>query len=452
MEKTLKLPLKDIKVEDRQRQDLGDIQSLANSIQEFGLIQPIVINQDNRLIAGGRRLAACTLLGLSEVPVVYLETLSEAQLTILELEENIRRKDLTWKEECLGILKVHKFHVHDATARGEQWMYSRTGELLGQSTARVGYSLLIARELNNPDSSIHQCTGVTDALKWLMERRQREGQAILAKSLQVKSPLPEQLGITPTPIEFSEEKVENKEVEIPLSRMLLQGNSLEVLAKYPPNSFDHCITDPPYGIDMEMLDQGPDRRPNVEAIKAEHQVNSNLDLLEKLFPLVSRVLRPKGFFALWCDIDNWHLLKQWAEASDFRVQRWPLIWHKTSPCQNMAAQYNFTKNYEACMVCRKPSAVLAKTTPSSIITHAAFKADSNMFAKPLEVWQYLIEALTLQNQVILDPFCGEGSSLEAFLTYHRSFVGIEINPQHFNVALIRVKEWMDVMYRKPKYS
>lgn len=53
----------DISVGQRFRQDLGDIGALAQSIQKFGLLQPIGVDERYRLIFGQRRLAASRLLG-----------------------------------------------------------------------------------------------------------------------------------------------------------------------------------------------------------------------------------------------------------------------------------------------------------------------------------------------------------------------------------------------------
>ena len=89
------LPINEILSADRQRLDLGDIADLALSIQRYGLIQPIVINQEKRLIAGGRRLAAHQHLGRTHIEVVYRETLSVDELHELELEENVRRKEMS---------------------------------------------------------------------------------------------------------------------------------------------------------------------------------------------------------------------------------------------------------------------------------------------------------------------------------------------------------------------
>ena len=64
-------------VGDRLRQELGDIDALATSIADVGLIHPIVIDQDNRLLAGYRRLAACRQLGLVEIEARVMEVQDE---------------------------------------------------------------------------------------------------------------------------------------------------------------------------------------------------------------------------------------------------------------------------------------------------------------------------------------------------------------------------------------
>ena len=58
-----------IKVGSRFRRDLGDIDALAKSISTVGLLHPIVINENNELIAGVRRLEACKKLGWTDIPV-----------------------------------------------------------------------------------------------------------------------------------------------------------------------------------------------------------------------------------------------------------------------------------------------------------------------------------------------------------------------------------------------
>jgi ParB family chromosome partitioning protein len=63
------LPLANIRVGKRHRHDMGDIESLAASIEDIGLLHPITVDEDGRLLAGARRLAACKQLDWKEIPV-----------------------------------------------------------------------------------------------------------------------------------------------------------------------------------------------------------------------------------------------------------------------------------------------------------------------------------------------------------------------------------------------
>jgi N6-adenosine-specific RNA methylase IME4 len=85
------LPVEQIAVGQRYRKDLGDLRSLAASIEEVGLLHPIVVTPQGRLIAGQRRLKACVLLGWVEVPVTVVDLLQAARG---EAHENFVRKDL----------------------------------------------------------------------------------------------------------------------------------------------------------------------------------------------------------------------------------------------------------------------------------------------------------------------------------------------------------------------
>lgn len=89
----------------RQRFDEVALQDLADSIAEYGLIQPITVRkQDNgfyQIIAGERRWRAARLAGLREVPVRILEA-DDARAMELALVENLQREDLNPIEEATG--------------------------------------------------------------------------------------------------------------------------------------------------------------------------------------------------------------------------------------------------------------------------------------------------------------------------------------------------------------
>src|ERR1700686_622708 len=80
-----------IQVGFRYRKDLGDLRSLAQSIEEVGLLHPVVVTPEGRLIAGQRRLEACRSLGWTDVPVTVVDLYQAARG---EAHENFVRKDL----------------------------------------------------------------------------------------------------------------------------------------------------------------------------------------------------------------------------------------------------------------------------------------------------------------------------------------------------------------------
>jgi ParB family chromosome partitioning protein len=89
----------DIIVGDRHRRDLGDIDALARSIGALGLLQPVVLRPDRRLVSGFRRLAAVKKLGWRTVEVTMVHGLDdEVSLLRAERDENTCRKDFTPSE------------------------------------------------------------------------------------------------------------------------------------------------------------------------------------------------------------------------------------------------------------------------------------------------------------------------------------------------------------------
>lgn len=85
--------------------DEDALQSLANSIEQHGLIQPLLVepleNGRYRIIAGERRWRACRIAGVEEVPVV-IRSLTKQQNMEIALIENLQREDLNPVEEALG--------------------------------------------------------------------------------------------------------------------------------------------------------------------------------------------------------------------------------------------------------------------------------------------------------------------------------------------------------------
>ena len=81
----------------------NELSELANSIRENGLLQPIIIDIDNTIISGYRRVAACKLVGLTEIDCNIKSTLCDEERVSLNLVENIHRQDLTALEKAMSI-------------------------------------------------------------------------------------------------------------------------------------------------------------------------------------------------------------------------------------------------------------------------------------------------------------------------------------------------------------
>lgn len=83
-----------------------DVTDLENSIRTVGLIAPLVVSDDNVILAGARRFQALLNLGFTEAPVI-VKSLSELEKELISIDENLVRKDLT-KIELEGHLRRAK--------------------------------------------------------------------------------------------------------------------------------------------------------------------------------------------------------------------------------------------------------------------------------------------------------------------------------------------------------
>ena len=114
-DQTMDISLKDIWIDraTRQRKEII-IDDLLDSIPLHGVLVPIIVTsepgpagQPYKLIAGERRFTASSKLALPVIPARLLSDLSQTDQRIVELEENLRRKDLGWQDQCLAIASIH---------------------------------------------------------------------------------------------------------------------------------------------------------------------------------------------------------------------------------------------------------------------------------------------------------------------------------------------------------
>jgi ParB family chromosome partitioning protein len=103
------VPLEALVPSPQPRRRFENLEVLAESIREKGVLQPLLVRPlgDGRyaIVAGERRYRAAKMAGLAEVPVRVLD-LSEKEARLLVLVENLQREDLNPYEETLGVLDL----------------------------------------------------------------------------------------------------------------------------------------------------------------------------------------------------------------------------------------------------------------------------------------------------------------------------------------------------------
>ena len=115
------IPISEIKLPDSQPRRYFDeekLESLAKSIQEHGVLEPLLVRSSGdkyELIAGERRLKASEIAGLSEVPVIILD-LDDTAATQVRLIENLQREDLNPLEETEGILELLSLRLSEKSS------------------------------------------------------------------------------------------------------------------------------------------------------------------------------------------------------------------------------------------------------------------------------------------------------------------------------------------------
>lgn len=93
----------------RRRFDFDELEGLAQSIRQNGIIQPIAVRVNSRgnyeLISGERRLRASRLVGITQVPCIIMEA-NDEKSALFALLENVQRSDLDFFEEAVAIEKL----------------------------------------------------------------------------------------------------------------------------------------------------------------------------------------------------------------------------------------------------------------------------------------------------------------------------------------------------------
>ena len=426
------VPVADLQVaENRQRREFEgtSLLELSDSIGRLGLLQPLVVRYDKEgkvyLVAGERRLRAikdmwslgghlhynnCRVKeGL--LPTVSLGDLSPIDAFEAELEENIRRTDLTWQEEAEAVASLHKLRLlrnptHTVVETAIE-VHGSSDE--GSQDDKVRKQIIVARYL--ADKEIGAASTVRDAYKLVMRKEEMANNALRAAKI--------------------------GETYGAHSHKLFLGDCLEWMASMEANSFDCILTDPPYGMGADSFGDGAGR---LVAITHEYRdtADSFRALLSAAIPLFCRVAKPAAHLYLCCDIEQFFWLRETLSSAGWSVFRTPLINVKTGSGRVPLPNHGPRRQYEIILYAFRGG----RTTTgiqSDVIESVGDENLGHGAQKPIQLFANLLRRTVRPGDSVLDPFCGTGTIFPASHLLRAFATGIEQAPEYYGIAAARME-------------
>lgn len=438
--------------ENRQRQqfDPEALQELKNSIEDGQLLHPPVLRSEGGrmvLVAGERRMKVISeifelggkfthngeIFEDGWMPYVDLGELSHLEAEEAELDENLRRRDLTWQEHAAAVARLHQLRVQQKEMANDELLQSMnpitavnaelpshtvadtaeelTGRRDGSYQDQVRKEIIVAKHLDNP--AVAKAKSADEAFKILKRQEEQARNIELAKTVGAS---------------FNADK-----------HTLLNINCLEFMAN-PANvgKFDVILTDPPYGMGAQDFGDGGGKFDGIE-----HHYDDSYESWQKLMqawcPLTFAIAKPQAHAYIFCDIDRFHELKSMMEKAGWYVFRTPLINHKINSGRVPLPDQGPRRQYEILLYAIKGKKPVTHIYPDVIST----SADENMShgaQKPVSLYQNLLQRSVRPGDKVIDTFAGTGPIFPAAHTYQCEATGLEMNPEYYALSLKRLQE------------
>lgn len=413
--------------EERQRRELPGIPELASSIRQIGLINPVVITEDFVLIAGERRLEACRSIGWDTIPTITKEDLAPHQLQLLELEENIKRLELPWKDECHAIARYHRLRCEADEAHTQE----ATAAELSISLRSLQSKLAVAKELESGNDLVVAADKFTVAANIVSRAAERKAAAeaetitrILApaQAAPADDPLAE---VLPEPITAATS-----------AAPLLNIDFHEWAPAYsgPRFNFLHC--DFPYGVNADKHHQG--------AAKYYRGYEDSPDvywtLISALGENLERIVADSAHLIFWYSMDYHHETKMALQQMGWKVNPFPLIWHKSDNTGILPdPQRGPRRIYETAFFASRGDRKIVQAVGNCFA--APVTKTIHMSQKSLPMLKHFFRMVVDEHTLMLDPTCGSASAVQAAHDLGAGEVlGLEKNPEFFERA---VEEWKE---------
>jgi DNA modification methylase len=203
---------------------------------------------------------------------------------------------------------------------------------------------------------------------------------------------------------------------------ILHGDCIEIMRDLPPASIDFTLTDPPYLVSYK------------DRAGRSIQNDTQSDWLKPAFSECHRVLKQDSLmiaFYGWTQVDRF--VAAWREAG-FRIVG-HLVFRKSYASKARFLRYQHEQAY----LLAKGNPALPQQPISDVLDMSYSGNRLHPTQKPVAALKTLIEVFTNEGQLVLDPFCGSGSTLLAAKILKRRYLGIELDVQHHAAALKRLQ-------------
>ena len=398
----------------RQEFKKKDMEELEESIKDKGQLQAGVcrIDKDRKivLVAGERRLRACGELG-----VPYEFTLSEEtdprRIKEIELEENIKRVDLTWQERVDAVDAFHllqqEFHPPSAGRVTGGHTIADTAEALDKSVGLVAEDLELAAFMQLEE--VRGAKNKTEAKKIVKRIKEDYERAKMLKEVQAKATREayEERGEEPPREEEGPTTGPTLEelVELFMPR-ILTGRMEEELQEFEDNTFQIVIFDPPWGQELDSVGEH-----GGEKVLFNDSHDSFARNLEGQLRLLYQKMAEHSHLYLFFGIVDHEFVYHILEKVGFQVNRIPIIWHKQGAHRTREPERWPGRSYEPIAFARKGNKRLVRLgAPDVIITPAPSPAikQSHPSAKHPDVMLDLLKRSAFPGDRVLDPMAGSG--------------------------------------------
>lgn len=405
----------------RFRKDYGDLTDLKFSIQTQGLINPISVMKQPEgsekpyiLVAGGRRLKALQELSIEDIPVRVFSTFNELTLRLLELAENLQRKDMTWQEQNKLQREIHLLQqqVHGVASphSNNGWRLEDTAKMLGVSKATISESISLGDKMERYKEILG------DSSKYKTENDARKAVKTVEEAM-IRAELARRA-----------EKVNNSNsfVKTMASNYIL-GDCLIGLKDVPDGTFDFAEVDPPYGINLDKVKRGNDCEGYTEIEQEEYLV-----FTKNILSVVFDKLKENTYCLYWFGMEPWlEYIYKIAMEVGFTGSRIPLIWVKPNG-QSLNPSQNLASAYETAFIFKKGSPVLAKPGRTNVFSFSPVAANKKYHPtqKPLDLYGELYQTFSFEGAKCVVPFAGSGASLIAAAMSKRQAIGWDLTEEY----------------------